>query len=110
MTDEKARECLKSLKNICGIQPNKAYIEYKNFLRNSEEDNLKTIEKPTVWMIKEGGYAKVERGFSLMNNITTDLRNRLKNDLLFALMLLSNYDDFEFDFEKLGVEIGSLWR
>ena len=41
-----------------------------------------------------------------MNNIKTDLRNRLKNDLLFALMLLSNYDDFEFDFKKLGVEIG----
>ena len=59
MTDEKARECLKSLKNICGIQPNKAYIEYKNFLRNSEEDNLKTIEERTVWIIKEDGYSNL---------------------------------------------------
>ena len=59
LPDEKAKECLKSLKNICGIQPNKTYTEYKNFLRNSE-DNLKTIEERIVWMIKEGGYAKVE--------------------------------------------------
>ena len=54
--------------------------------------------------------AEVERGFSLMNNVKTKKRNKLKNDLLLALMLLAKYDDFDFDFDALGMELSKQWR
>ena len=46
--------------------------------------------------------AECERGFSTMNDIKTDTRNRL-GDILLDLMPIAMYgDEHEFDYETLG--------
>ena len=114
---------------ICRIEDiEKAFIQYKDFQRQAEKLKLKTIEERTIWLHKRSesfneirkvfacacalplANAEVERGFSLMNNIKSELRARMMNDLLKACMLLAKYDDFEFDYAKLGVEIAAKWR
>lgn len=51
-----------------------------------------------------------ERGFSTMNDIKTDTRNRLR-DILLDLMLIAMYGDkHEFDYEKLGEHVADkIW-
>ena len=127
LNDVDAKKCFKDLKYICDVNPTKAFLEYKHFQRASAEFELKSITDRLVWMLNEGEFeelekvyvcalslplsnAEVERGFSLMNNVKTDRRNRLLNDILFACMLLGKYQDFEFDFARIGVEIAELWR
>ena len=50
--------------------------------------------------------ADCERGFSVMNDIKSDVRNRIGNSLI-DLMLISMYgDEYEFDYEILGEYVG----
>ena len=49
--------------------------------------------------------AECERGFSTMNDIKTDTRNRLGN-ILIDLMLIAMYgDEHNFDYETLGAQV-----
>lgn len=128
LPDEKIRECLKILK-ICRIEDiDKAFLQFKDFQKQVKKLNLKTIEERAIWLHKRSesfneitkvfacacalplANAEVERGFSLMNNIKSELRARMTNDLLQACMLLAKYDDFDFDYAKLGVDIAANWR
>ena len=55
--------------------------------------------------------AECERGFSKMNDIKTDTRNRL-GDTLLDLMLIAMYgDEHEFDYETLGEHVAAeIWH
>ena len=51
-----------------------------------------------------------ERGFSLLNPIKTEKRNRLGEDILFDLMLLGEYGKkFDFDIPSLAQSIARTW-
>ena len=55
--------------------------------------------------------ADCERGFSVMNDIKSDVRNRIGNSLI-DLMLISMYgDEYEFDYEILGEYVAeNIWH
>ena len=104
-----------------------AYLQLIKFKKQTEELDLRSFVEKCAWISERAdryrelfkifacaialplANAEVERGFSLMNNVTTKKRNKLKNDLLLALMLLAKYDDFQFDFDALGVELSMKW-
>jgi len=55
--------------------------------------------------------AECERGFSLMNDIKSDVRNRIGNSLI-DLMLIAMYgDEHEFDYDILGEYVAeNIWH
>ena len=110
LDDKAVKKAIHELKTVCGIEDcDRAFIEFKSYEKQTQDLNLESIEARTVWVYPKKkefknirkiflcacalplANADVERGFSLMNNIKTDLRNRLKNDLLFSLMILGKY-------------------
>ena len=59
----------------------------------------------SIYFVLPYSTAECERGFSRMNDIKSDVRNRIGNSLI-DLMLITMYgDEHEFDYEMLGAYV-----
>ena len=102
-------------------------LEYEDFKNNSYGCNLSTVLLKAQWICRENHFpnlqnififslmlrldnATCERDFSLLSNIETKKRNRLKKNILFSLMLLGAFaEKFRFDYPSLSHKIARTW-
>ena len=55
--------------------------------------------------------ADCERGFSFMNDIKSDVRNRIGNSLIYLILIAMYGDAREFDYEMLGAYVAeNIWK
>ena len=118
-------------KNYNKIIPNlsisQTVLEYQDFLKTSENCELNTVLKKTIWICQENRHpnlkivfimslmfpldnATCERIFAHLNIVKTKKRNRLGEQILFDLMLLGWYGgNFESDHPKIAQSIAHTW-
>ena len=132
MNDKEIEDCLNTLAESYRMDPIALATEFENWMDIYEDENFNNSieafeylhqlsvgsndyslvhELYSILVVLPYSTAECERGFSTMNDIKSDTRNRL-DDILVDLMFIAMYgDSFEFDYDALGAYIAKeIWK
>ena len=132
MNDKEIEGCLNTLAESYRMDPIALATEFENWMDIYEDENfnssIEALEYLHQLSVGSNDYSLVhelysilvvlpysttesERGFSTMNDIKSDTRDRL-GDILVDLMFIAMYgDSFEFDYDTLGAYVAKeIWK
>ena len=86
-------------------------FEYLHQLSVGSNDYSLVHELYSILVVLPYSTAECERGFSTMNDIKSDTRNRLDDILVYLMFIAMCGDSFEFDYDTLGAYVAKeIWK